>query len=270
MPNAFDITGGLIWVLDDDKQRVAIFDREGHLRHTVRGPGIGYRSLDLQNIGSKAAVLFQSRDFSTRFGFLTAHRVVSDKAVFLNGKPAETSSLFSVAGNRIYLIAFVDYRTYRNTVETKVEFIRVDPQAGNARLIAHPSLGPVYEGRRLVWHHFIAERTFPVEVRTEGTRTERIIKISLRRGQRRLGGLASSEMEFDARSGTVHLLLKAGVGDVDGTWYLTVDAEGNVSEPVRIPQQDSLTPRSFGTFLWIHRAGRTSCWCIGTSLRLRG
>ncbi|MQA98793.1 MAG: hypothetical protein GEU78_00630 [Actinobacteria bacterium] len=234
-PAAFDIgPSGAPGVLDVAKGRVALYSQTG-LDRAVDLGSLGPRAFDVQ-IGDRGdvVVLAQRGDYSTAFILKPSAGGTSTVGVRLNGMRAETGTHFSLAGDRVFLSAFLQEDFVEEEVPIGVPLSPAD--RGNASEVP----GRPFLNGWFVFEDFRGDQVIPLGVRSAEYDWFQEVEFRLQVPDRTDGGekkgQVSWELEIDP-DGTLHLLIFAGTygrGAVDGYWYLTVEADGRVGQPQRL------------------------------------
>ncbi|MGI8775582.1 MAG: hypothetical protein ACR2KQ_11365 [Actinomycetota bacterium] len=234
-PISFAIAEGgrRIFILDPLNSRIAMYAGSGSYEGELDLSGIGLRSLDLQISSDLLAVLFQPLDLSTAFFVLRepiAEVNAREVSVMFAGRSPSSSSTFQLEDGVAYLSLFVEKRVRSSTYDEEV-------------LVGVPLL----EGQKAVADEVPGYPTDDGHVSIELVRRPPLISIVSEDWKRTLdlrahsidGVLDDAVFSWEAGvedTGAVHLLIRAHSERArrGGYFYVSVDSEGRVSEPLRI------------------------------------
>lgn len=241
VPNSFDIDRrGRLWVLDDAKRRVAVFDEEGAFLFAVPIRRPAASPFDLRCVERRTVALVQDWDFSGRLITIAGGERIGDHLITFGPVPPITADRFQgTRPGRVYLHLFAG-RAHNQEVDSVIPIPASGHKAPAREVPGRPFLDGWLSYRELRHRRW---NVIPLSARSSELAWD--VNIRFRFEQRIDGEIISPEgvvvyldAEVDDR-GWIHYVLFAGTWGEDprdGFWYLRVSPTGKVGMPVRLAQ----------------------------------
>lgn len=240
-PGSFDIDAqGQVWVSDEAKGRIAAFSPDDEFLFKVNAAGNDYRNLDVQVVGGVPVVHRQRRDFAAQFFTIVDEEAGVLRTLFIDGEPYQGNSSFTEVDDRIF------YTVMEPVGEIEAPWFpaEITLPEGRHKSFASETPGLPFLDGWLLDPSYLGPRVHVLEVRSEAQTWNLEINFRLERlkkgGRGRVGGNVSWEQVIGP-DGVIHRLLFAGSygnNREDGYWYLRIEPDGTVGEPLHLADPD--------------------------------